>query len=105
MKPVIRANAMNLIANTEDFVDTAGRTGDSSDEGKTFNVRVWLNYFTLDVIGDKAFDLPMGFLRAGSDAKPAQLPSGKEYTVPSMIIALYHGVLHRASSTALCLPR
>lgn len=48
-EPVIRTNAMDLIANT-DFIDTAGRTGDSSDEGKTFNVRAWLNCSTLDVL-------------------------------------------------------
>lgn len=90
MEPVIRANAMNLIARIEDFIDDmAGHTGGSSE---TFNVRAWLNYFTLDVIGDMAFGLPMGFLRAGSDAKPAQSPSGTEYTVPSMIKALHHGV-------------
>jgi benzoate 4-monooxygenase len=52
MEPVIRANAMNLIARTEDFIDDmAGHTGGSSE---TFNVRAWLNYFTLDVIGGPA---------------------------------------------------
>lgn len=51
-----------------------------------------LNYFTLDVIGDMGFGLPMGFLQSGTDTKAAQTQSGKVYVVDSTIEALHQGV-------------
>lgn len=88
MEPVIRANAQILIDRIDSFIEETKQ----KSEIATFNIRQWLNYFTLDVIGDMAFGLPMGFLRGGSDRKAAEDASGKEYQVSSTIAALHHGV-------------
>lgn len=51
-----------------------------------------LNYFTLDVIGDMAFGLPMGFVANGSDRKQAQRKDGQLYDVRGTIEVLQQGV-------------
>jgi benzoate 4-monooxygenase len=77
-----------------------------------------LNYFTLDVIGDMAFGLPMGFVQNGCDRKQAQTQHGQLYEVPRTIDALQQGVrysltlaqavsietVHRLQAATRCLP-
>jgi hypothetical protein len=77
-----------------------------------------LNYFTLDVIGDMAFGLPMGFVENGGDRKQAQTQQGQFYEVPATIDALHQGVryavtiaqavsietVHRLQAAATCFP-
>jgi benzoate 4-monooxygenase len=46
----------------------------------------------LDLIGDMAFGLPMGFLDNGEDSKDAQTMDGQVYRVPGTIDALHRGV-------------
>ena len=55
------------------------------------------NFFTMDVIGDMAFGLPMGFLQQGNDSKHAETHSGMFYRVSSTIDSLHHGVLFNIS--------
>ncbi|CAI4215970.1 unnamed protein product [Parascedosporium putredinis] len=62
MEPVIRANFQNMLDRLESFIDS---TAKEKTEGDRFNIRQWFNFFTLDVIGDMAFGLPMGFTKAG----------------------------------------
>ncbi|OAA59047.1 Cytochrome P450 [Niveomyces insectorum RCEF 264] len=101
MEAVIHANLQNLLDRLDAFI---ARSAAAAEEEETspdpavakFNIRQWLNYFTLDVIGDMAFGLPMGFVPAGCDTKPAQrLQGGKgadTYEVPSTTHALHQGV-------------
>ncbi|RFU30275.1 hypothetical protein B7463_g6068, partial [Scytalidium lignicola] len=90
MESVIRANLQNLLNRIDTFIDSTSKVDGSTVE--KFNIRQWLNYFTLDVIGDMAFGLPMGFLEAGSDTKTAEDQSGKKYQVSSTTKALHRGV-------------
>ena len=56
------------------------------------DIQFRLNYFTLDVIGDMAFGLPLGFLRKGNAQTPAQTYDETEYTVADTIDTLHTGV-------------
>ncbi|RFU31982.1 hypothetical protein B7463_g4376, partial [Scytalidium lignicola] len=78
MEPVIHDNAMNLINALDKFCE-------KSNDLSSVNVRMWFNYFTLDVIGDMAMGLKFGFLKNGSDASVAQRNSGLVYNVKSTI--------------------
>lgn len=51
-----------------------------------------LNFFTLDVIGDMGFSLPMGFVKELSDATLAQTRNGTKYRVSSTINSIHRGV-------------
>ena len=53
---------------------------------------VRLNYFTLDVIGDTAFNDPMGFLERQSDATDAESQAETSYRISSTIDTLHRGV-------------
>ncbi|KAF5630971.1 benzoate 4-monooxygenase cytochrome P450 [Fusarium tjaetaba] len=55
MEPVIKQNFQRML----DYLDEIA-TQDTASQ--TLDIRRWFNYFTLDVIGDMAFGLPMGFL-------------------------------------------
>lgn len=80
MKPVIQANAMNLIANT-DFLDTAAileipvmrARPSTSENGSTIPRWTYWRYGIRPSYG----------LPTGSDAKPAHLPSGKSILFPA----------------------
>ncbi|KAF7171843.1 hypothetical protein CNMCM6106_006181 [Aspergillus hiratsukae] len=61
------------------------------------NLRLWFNYFTLDVIGDMGFGRPMGFLKSMSDRTEAETQDGKSYQVMSMIDSLHKGVRYGLS--------
>ena len=52
-----------------------------------------LNLFTMDVIGDMAFGMPMGFLKKGNDSKKGETRSGVVYQVSSTIDSIHRGVL------------
>ncbi|KAF5721613.1 cytochrome P450 monooxygenase [Fusarium globosum] len=60
MEPAIRQNLQRLI----DYLDEITTQSITS---QTLDIRQWFNYFTLDVIGDMAFGLPMGFLAGRCD--------------------------------------
>jgi cytochrome P450 len=47
----------------------------------------------MDVIGDMAFGLPMGFLRKGNDSKQGETRDGKVYHISSTINSIHRGVL------------
>ncbi|KAG0645991.1 Benzoate-para-hydroxylase [Hyphodiscus hymeniophilus] len=96
MEPVITTNAQNLLARLDSYCRNPP-TGASTH----FNIRMWFNYFTLDVIGDMAFGLPMGFLKAGTDTKTAQTQDGKIYEVPSTIHALQQGVRYTITTAQI----
>lgn len=55
------------------------------------------NLFTMDVIGDMAFGLPMGFLQKGNDSKDGETHSGMIYRVSSTISSIHRGVLFNVS--------
>lgn len=115
MEPVIRDKAQQLL----EQIDTrcADGEGDVDKEGfGSINIRRWyisppcfqrirqvtnlvcrFNLFTMDVIGDMAFGLPMGFLQSGNDSKEAETRSGTIYRVSSTIRSLHRGVLFNVS--------
>ncbi|CAI6093011.1 unnamed protein product [Clonostachys chloroleuca] len=93
MEPVIRDNAEGLIRAIDAFIDEMDTKPLAENRHPSvFNIRKWFNYFTLDVIGDMAFGLPMGFLSAASDTATAIDSSGKSYTIQSTIQALHKGI-------------
>jgi benzoate 4-monooxygenase len=51
----------------------------------------------MDVIGDMAFGLPMGFLQKGNDSKEGETRSGIVYHVSSTINSIHRGVLFNIS--------
>jgi benzoate 4-monooxygenase len=51
----------------------------------------------MDVIGDMAFGLPMGFLQKGNDSKEGETRSGIIYHVSSTISSIHRGVLFNIS--------
>ncbi|CCT74692.1 related to benzoate 4-monooxygenase cytochrome P450 [Fusarium fujikuroi IMI 58289] len=90
MEPAIRQNLQRLI----DYLDEITTQSITS---QTLDIRRWFNYFTLDVIGDMAFGLPMGFLAGRCDTTRVKSPAGHEYCILSTIDALHRGT--RLSTT------
>ncbi|KAH7236965.1 cytochrome P450 [Fusarium redolens] len=58
MEPVIRQNLQRLL----NHLDDVAAQNTNIPFSQTLDIRRWFNYFTLDVIGDMAFGLPLGFL-------------------------------------------
>ncbi|PNP81071.1 hypothetical protein FNYG_05538 [Fusarium nygamai] len=90
MEPIIRQNFQRLL----DYIDEISTKNAPS---QTLDIRRWFNYFTLDVIGDMAFGLPMGFLAGRCDTTRVECPGRHEYRVPSTLDALHRGT--RLSTT------
>ncbi|KAF4440321.1 benzoate 4-monooxygenase cytochrome P450 [Fusarium acutatum] len=67
MEPVIRQNFQKLLA----YLDEIATQNTTS---QILDIRRWFNYFTLDVIGDMAFGLPMGFLAGRCDTTRVKSP-------------------------------
>ncbi|EMT71287.1 Isotrichodermin C-15 hydroxylase [Fusarium odoratissimum] len=93
MEPVIGQNFQRLL----DHLDGVADQSTNIPSGQTLDIRQWFNYFTLDVIGDMAFGLPMGFLGNGGDATRAKSAGRQEYCIPSTIDTLHRGT--RLSTT------
>ena len=51
-----------------------------------------LNLFSLDVIGDTGFGLPMNFIQKVSDSAQAESQAGTKYQLDGMIDSLHKGV-------------
>ncbi|KAF5587892.1 benzoate 4-monooxygenase cytochrome P450 [Fusarium pseudocircinatum] len=90
MEPVIRQNFQRLLG----YLDEISIQGTTS---QMLDIRRWFNYFTLDVIGDMAFGLPMGFLASRCDTAKVKSPGTDEYCIPSTLDALHRGT--RLSTT------
>ncbi|KAF5608707.1 benzoate 4-monooxygenase cytochrome P450 [Fusarium pseudoanthophilum] len=90
MEPVIRQNFRRML----DYLDEIANPYTAI---QTLDIRRWFNYFTLDVIGDMAFGLPMGFLAGRCDATRVKSPGRHEYRIPSTLDALHQGT--RLSTT------
>ncbi|KAF9774148.1 hypothetical protein IL306_007898 [Fusarium sp. DS 682] len=90
MEPVIRQNFQKLI----DLLDSVAAENSNS---QALDIRRWFNYFTLDVIGDMAFGIPMGFLARGCDTITVKSPDRREYDISSTIDTLHRGT--RLSTT------
>ncbi|KAF5269005.1 hypothetical protein FOXYS1_80 [Fusarium oxysporum] len=93
MEPVIGQNFQRLL----DHLDGVADQSTNIPSGQTLDIRRWFNYFTLDVIGDMAFGLPMGFLGNGGDATRVKSAGRQEYCIPSTIDTLHRGT--RLSTT------
>ncbi|KIW19422.1 hypothetical protein PV08_03717 [Exophiala spinifera] len=78
MEPVIRENFQRLLHRIDDALGP-------------MNIRLWLNYFTLDVIGDMAYGSPLGFLEQGHDRFMAVTADDHVYSVKSTIDTLHRG--------------
>ncbi|KAF5536523.1 benzoate 4-monooxygenase cytochrome P450 [Fusarium napiforme] len=87
MEPVIRQNFQRLLGYLDE-ISTQYTTSQMLD------IRRWFNYFTLDVIGDMAFGLPMGFLASRCDTTKVKSPGTD---IPSTLDALHRGT--RLSTT------
>ncbi|KAL2421477.1 Cytochrome P450 monooxygenase [Exophiala dermatitidis] len=87
MESVIRDKALQLVKKMDDLVNKANTSG----RKEALNLRLWLNYFTLDVIGDTAFSDPMGFLERRSDATDAESQAATSYRISSTIDTLHRG--------------
>lgn len=79
--------AQKTIANLEpiiaEAVGTLVKQVDSyAVSGKAFNIRRYLNYFTIDVFSDLLYGEPLGCLERGDDIVKAETPSGRVYQVP-----------------------
>ncbi|KAL2825685.1 cytochrome P450 [Aspergillus pseudoustus] len=94
MEAVIRNALRELLVRIDKVVDE--KSGDG-DEIPVVNLRLWFNYFTLDVIGDMGFGVPMGFVRSLSDATVAESQGGRTYAVASLITSLHSGVRYGLS--------
>ncbi|EWG49061.1 hypothetical protein FVEG_08678 [Fusarium verticillioides 7600] len=90
MEPIIRQNFQRML----DYLDEIA-TQDTASQA--LDIRRWFNYFTLDVIGDMAFSLPMGFLAGRCDTTRVKSPGRHEYHIPSTLDALHRGT--RLSTT------
>ncbi|KAH7161004.1 cytochrome P450 [Dactylonectria macrodidyma] len=101
MEPVIRDNFQRLL----DRIDTFITTDPEGKGDQVLDIRRWLNYFTLDVIGDMAFGLPMGFVRKGSDSKEGQTLDGVLYDVCSTIDALHLGARSSVTVAQIASPQ
>ncbi|KAF5259322.1 hypothetical protein FOXYS1_10055 [Fusarium oxysporum] len=93
MEPIIRDNFLRLL----NRIDSLMTNSTGKPEERTLDIRKWFNYFTLDVIGDMAFGLPMGFVASGCDATSVETPDRQVYRIPSAIDGLHRGV--RLSTT------
>ncbi|KAF4345052.1 benzoate 4-monooxygenase cytochrome P450 [Fusarium beomiforme] len=93
MECVIRQNFQRLIGH----MDSVAAGNSNAAPTQTLDIRRWFNYFTLDVIGDMAFSLPMGFLAGGCDTTRVKSPEGREYDISSAIDTLHRGT--RLSTT------
>lgn len=51
-----------------------------------------MNFFTLDVIGEMGFGIPMNFLRQMADSTEGEMKAGERYKITSMTDALHRGV-------------
>ncbi|KIW28136.1 uncharacterized protein PV07_07818 [Cladophialophora immunda] len=102
MEPVIRKNFKNLLVRIDAFC--AASEADPKAQ-QSFNIRQWLNYFTLDVISDMAFGYCTGFLTQGGDSRQAQTQGGISYEVGSLINALQQGVRHSLTVAQVVSPR
>jgi len=114
MEPVIRKTFYQLLVKLDRHVDQPIAPGNKAP----VNLRKWyvlledhfdetfhyasflyadksdnrLNFFTLDVIGDAGFGLPMGFLQNLADSTDAETQEGSQYRVTDMIDVLHRGV-------------
>ncbi|RHZ51496.1 hypothetical protein CDV55_102083 [Aspergillus turcosus] len=87
MESVIRQHFQQLLVRIDQEIEKP-----VTEKEPFLNLRLWFNYFTLDVIGDMGFDRPMGFLKSMSDRTEAETQDGKSYQVMSNIPS--HRLIH-----------
>ncbi|OQV08714.1 hypothetical protein CLAIMM_12942 [Cladophialophora immunda] len=86
MEPVIRENASRLIQTFDRACNAV------KEEANPIDIRLWFNFFTLDVIADMSMGIKLGFCQNGSDASWAQGRTGPVYVLRSTINTLQQGV-------------
>ena len=79
--------AQKTIANLEPvIIDTVSILGAQLDkhiaDGKSINMRLYMNYFTVDLFAELLYGRSLGCLQRGNDIVDAETPEGKMYKVP-----------------------
>ncbi|OQV11024.1 hypothetical protein CLAIMM_14930 [Cladophialophora immunda] len=102
MEPTVRHTFSQLIQILDNFCEqgpqslpnAAEHAAGQTDTSRSYpiDMRVWFNFFTLDVIGDMAFGLPLGFLQRGTDDCDATNRKSENYRIKSFVPMLHGGI-------------